>query len=37
MAEHWTLAAAIGAKATPEISSQLYGLFRVSYFEQVVP
>jgi hypothetical protein len=37
VSEHWTLAAAIGAKATPEISSQIYGLLRVSYFEQVVP
>ena len=37
VAEHWTLAAAIGAKATPEIRGQIYGLLRVSYFEQVVP
>ena len=37
MAEHWTVAAAIGAKATPEIQREVYGLFRVSYFDQVVP
>jgi hypothetical protein len=36
-AERWTVAAAIGAKATPEIRREIYGLLRVSYFDQVVP
>lgn len=37
IAPHWTLAAAVGGRATPELESDLYGLLRVSYYEQVQP
>jgi hypothetical protein len=35
--DHWTVAAAVGGKATPDVRGEIYGLMRVSYYERVAP
>lgn len=37
LAERWTMAGAIGAKASPEAQSELYALLRLSYSAEVRP